>query len=102
MTRSRMPLSMSTTSHGLIRFRARRNEAKPGTLRACIIGREPPGWSGLERLLGESEGLDARLRQLAGTHLALSSEDNIPHELASEIRLARPGVLSPATSKFGP
>jgi hypothetical protein len=71
-----------------------RLEATPATLRERIVAREPPGWFGLEHLLGEVEPYTVSLRELAGVHLALDSEELTPEEEAARIRAERPDKLA--------
>ena len=70
-----------------------RLEATPATLRERIVAREPPGWFGLEHLLGEVEPYTASLRELDGVHLVLDSEELTPEEEAARIRAERPDKL---------
>jgi broad-specificity NMP kinase len=70
-----------------------RLEAKPVTMRERIIAREPPGWSGLEYLLGEVERYAVALPKLDGVHLTLDSERVKPEEEAALIRSERPDKL---------
>jgi broad-specificity NMP kinase len=70
-----------------------RLEAAPETLRERILAREPPGWSGLEHLLGEMERWAVSLTELDGVHLSLDSERLGPDELAARIRSERPEKL---------
>ena len=72
-----------------------RLEAGAATLHERIVAREPPGWSGLERLLGEAREFEGRLKTLAGTQLVLDSERLEPDEIAARIRAARPERLMP-------
>jgi hypothetical protein len=72
-----------------------RLEARLATLRRRIVAREPPGWVGLNHLLGETEPLDASLRQLEGVDLVLDSERLGPTEIAGRVRAARPDKLAP-------
>ncbi len=71
-----------------------RLEAAPATLRERIVAREPPGWFGLEHLLGEVEPYSISLRKLDGVHLALDSERLTPEEEAVRIRAERPDKLA--------
>ena len=71
-------------------------EAPAATLRARITAREPPGWSGLERLVGEAEPLQEALAGLDGVHLRLDSERLAPAEISDRIRSARPDILRAA------
>jgi chloramphenicol 3-O-phosphotransferase len=63
------------------------------TLRQRIVEREPPGWSGLDYLLGETERWAVALEELEGVHLALDTEALTPDEAAGRIRAERPDVL---------
>ena len=64
-------------------------ESSPATLRKRIIEREPPGWSGLEYLLGEMERYAVVLKELDGLHARLDTEQLGPDEVAAQIRAAR-------------
>jgi hypothetical protein len=70
-----------------------RLDARPETCRERIVAREPPGWSGLEHLLGEMERWAVSLTELAGVHLVLDSESLDPDEVAARIRAERPDEL---------
>jgi broad-specificity NMP kinase len=70
-----------------------RLEARLATLRERIVAREPPGWPGLEYLLGETEPLHTALPQLDGVHLVLDTEQLEPAEIAERVRSARPDKL---------
>lgn len=70
-----------------------RLEARLATLRQRIIAREPPGWHGLDHLLGETEPLHTALAQLDGVHLVLDTEQLEPAEITARIRSARPDKL---------
>lgn len=67
--------------------------ARPATLRRRIEEREPPGWSGLERLIAEAGTLGAKLAGMEGVGLALDSEEHDSGEIAARIRAARPDLL---------
>jgi hypothetical protein len=71
-----------------------RLEAAPETLRDRIVAREPPGWSGLETLLEETEKLAPAMAALPGVHLTLDSERTTLAGIASAIRAARPDKLT--------
>jgi hypothetical protein len=58
------------------------------------VAREPPGWSGLDYLLGYTEGALGSLAELDGVHLALDTEALEPGEIAARIRAARPDRLT--------
>jgi hypothetical protein len=81
--------ALGADDHLLVRLRA-----DPATLRERIIAREPDGWSGLERLLGETERLQATMPSLEGVHVVLDSERLTLAEIAESIREARPDVLA--------
>ena len=66
-----------------------RLDAPVELLRERIVAREPPGWSGLEHLLGEAE---RGLGELEGA-LVLSTEEMTSSAIAERIRAARPDVL---------
>ena len=70
-----------------------RLDARLATLRERIIAREPPGWPGLEYLLGETEPLHTALPRLDGVHLVLDTEQLEPAEITERVRAARPGML---------
>jgi broad-specificity NMP kinase len=78
--------AVGVDDHLLVRL-----EAELPTLRERVVAREPPGWSGLEHLLGETEPLAAGLARLGDVHLVLDSERLAPHEIAERIRSALPG-----------
>ena len=69
-------------------------EATPATMRERIVAREPPGWWGLEHLLGEVEPYAISLRELDGVHVTLDSEALTPEEEAARIRAERPDQLA--------
>ena len=58
------------------------------------MAREPPGWWGLEHLLGEVEPYAISLRELDGVHVTLDSEELTPEEEAARIRAERPDKLA--------
>lgn len=62
-------------------------------LRERIVEREPPGWSGLEYLLGATERYAGLLKELDGIHLTLDTAALAPHEIAARIRAERPDKL---------
>jgi len=68
-------------------------EAPPGVLRHRILEREPPGWSGLDHLLGEMERWAVVLKELDGVHLTLDTDGLSPDEAAARIRSERPDEL---------
>jgi hypothetical protein len=68
-------------------------EATPSTMRERIVAREPPGWSGLEHLLGEVERYAASLPRLDGVHVVCNTEQLTPDEVAVRIRATRPDRL---------
>jgi hypothetical protein len=70
-----------------------RLDADAAALQQRIRDREPPGWSGLDYLLGEAERYAGTLAQLDGVHLTLDSECLSPDEIAARIRAERPDVL---------
>jgi len=72
-----------------------RLEARLATLRRRIVAREPPGWPGLDHLLGETEPLHTSLAQLDGVDLALDTERLGPTEIAERVRAARTDKLAP-------
>jgi hypothetical protein len=81
--------AVGADDHLLVRL-----DAAPETLRQRVITREPPGWSGLDHLLGEIPRLRDGLTALGGAQLALSTDDEPPAAVAGRIRAARPGELS--------
>lgn len=56
------------------------------TLRERIAAREPPGWHGLERLLGETEPLARVAAELGGVHLVVDTTTATTPEVAGRIR----------------
>jgi hypothetical protein len=68
-------------------------DAPPATMRRRVIDREPPGWSGLPRMLDEIPTLRAAIAELPDVHLVLDSDRVEPRELARQIRAARPDKL---------
>lgn len=81
--------AVGADDHLLVRL-----EARLATLRQRIITREPPGWHGLDHLLGETEPLHRALSQLDGVHLALDTEQLGWAEIAERVRGARPTCSS--------
>ena len=81
--------ALGADDHLLVRL-----EAAPATLRDRIVAREPPGWSGLERLLGETETLAPAMAVLPGVHLTLDTERLTLAEISECIRGARPDRLT--------
>ncbi len=67
--------------------------APPALLRQRILEREPPGWSGLDHLLGEAETLTVSQAELEGVHLVADSARAGPDEIAARIRAERPDLL---------
>jgi hypothetical protein len=63
------------------------------TLKKRIIEREPPNWSGLEYLLGETERWAVVLKELDDVHLRLDTERLDLDEVTARIRAARPDRL---------
>ena len=68
-------------------------EAELETLRARIHEREPPGWSGLDYLIRETERWADALAHMDGVHVRLDTERLSPDEVAARIRAERPDVL---------
>jgi len=68
-------------------------ESSLPTLKKRIIGREPPNWSGLGYLLGETERWAVVLKELDGVHLRLDTERLDLDEVVARIRAARPDRL---------
>ena len=63
-----------------------RLDAPPEVLRDRIARREPPGWSGLGRLLDAAGPLAAAHAALPGVDLVLPTEDADPRAVAAAIR----------------
>ena len=70
-----------------------RLEASPGMLQKRILEREPPGWSGLPRLLHGVDEIAATSRLLEDIDLVCSTEETTPLSVAAQIRSARPALL---------
>jgi len=68
-------------------------ESSLPTLKKRIIGREPPNWSGLGHLLGETERWAVVLKELDGVHLRLDTERLDLDEVVARIRAERPDRL---------
>ena len=68
-------------------------ESSLTTLRKRIVEREPPNWSGLEHLLGETERWAVVLKELDGVHVRCNTEQLTPDEVTARIRAARPDRL---------
>jgi hypothetical protein len=81
--------AVGADDHLLVRL-----EAKPATMRERIVAREPPGWFGLDYLLGEVERYAVALPELDGVHVTLDSERLSPQEEAARIRSERPDKLA--------
>jgi hypothetical protein len=81
--------AVGADDHLLVRL-----EATPATMRERIVAREPPGWFGLEHLLGEVEPYAISQRELDGVHVTLDSEQLSPPEEAARIRSERPDKLA--------
>ena len=82
--------AVGADDHLLVRL-----DAPVATMRERIVEREPPGWFGLEHLLGEVEPLDRSLAALDGVHLTLDTERLSLAEVVERIRQARPERLLP-------
>jgi broad-specificity NMP kinase len=80
--------AVGADDHLLVRL-----EAPPALLRQRILQREPPGWSGLDHLLGEAEVLAESQAELGGVHLVADSARAGPDEIAARIRAERPDKL---------
>jgi broad-specificity NMP kinase len=74
--------AVGADDHLLVRL-----DALPGTLRARIEAREPPGWFGLDYLLGYAERSPAMLATVEAG-LVLDTEKLTPAESAERIRAA--------------
>ena len=81
--------AVGADDHLLVRL-----EATSATMRDRIVAREPPGWWGLEHLLGEVEPYAISQRELDGVHVTLDSEQLSPEEEAARIRSERPDKLA--------
>jgi hypothetical protein len=79
--------AVGAEDHLLVRL-----EAGLPTLRERIVAREPPGWFGLDHLLGLAEQ-SAAFTGLDGTHLVLNTDELRHEEVAERIRAARPDRL---------
>jgi chloramphenicol 3-O-phosphotransferase len=71
-----------------------RLEARPATLVERIVDREPPSWSGLDRLVEHTQELAATMPALSGVDLVLSTDGERAEDVAARIRAARPDWLS--------
>jgi broad-specificity NMP kinase len=78
--------AVAADDHLLVRL-----EAELPTLRERIVAREPPDWSSLDYLLGETDRLVVEMAELDGVHLVLDSERLGADEIAARIRSALPG-----------
>jgi hypothetical protein len=81
--------AVGADDHLLVRL-----DATPAAMQERVLAREPPGWSGLEHLLGEVERYAISLSELDGVHLTLDSERLSPEEIAARIRSERPDRLA--------
>ncbi len=63
-----------------------RVDAPPEALKARIEAREPPEWTGLERLLNAIDDLATRHAGLDGIDLVLNTADTDPTAVAATIR----------------
>jgi adenylylsulfate kinase-like enzyme len=82
--------AVGADDHLLVRL-----DAPVATMRERIVEREPPGWFGLEHLVGEVEPLERSLDGLDGVHLTLDTERLSLAEVVERIRKARPELLLP-------
>ena len=82
--------AVGADDHLLVRL-----EAPVTTMRERIVEREPPGWFGLEHLLGEVEPLARSLAELDGVHLTLDTQELSLAEVVERIRSTRPELLLP-------
>jgi hypothetical protein len=62
-------------------------------LRQRILAREPPGWSGLDHLLDETERWVEVIGALDGVHLTIDTMRTGPPQAAASIRSERPEKL---------
>jgi hypothetical protein len=84
--------ALGADAHFLVRL-----EARPATLVARIIDREPESWSGLAGLVEHTQVLATTMPALRGVDLVVSTEGERPEAVAARIRAALPGdVLAPA------
>jgi broad-specificity NMP kinase len=81
--------AVGADDHLLVRL-----DARPQTMQERIVAREPPGWSGLEHLLGEVQRYAISLAELDGVQLALDTEELGPEEAAARIRSERADKLA--------
>ena len=68
-------------------------EAAPVTLQKRIVEREPPGWSGLPRLLHAADEIASTSRLLEDIDIVCCTDDTTPLSVAAQIRSARPALL---------
>ena len=80
--------AVGADAHAVVRL-----EAEPETLARRIVEREPGSWSGLDQLVAASARLAPVIADLDGIHLALSTEDARPSDVAVQIRDAFPEPL---------
>ncbi len=73
--------AVAADEHVIVRL-----EAHPDTLRARIVARDPPGWSGLPDQLRASRELAASMPSLAGVDVVLSTEGREAEDVAGELR----------------
>jgi len=71
-----------------------RLEARPATLAERIIRREPDGWSGLSELVEHAQQLAAIVPDTGSIDVVLSTEDQLPEHVATQIREALPARFS--------
>ncbi len=81
--------AVGADDHLLVRL-----DAEPALLRARIIAREPPGWSGLDHLLDEAPRLRTGLAALGGEQIVIDTGHAALPEIVDRIRAARPDKLS--------
>jgi hypothetical protein len=70
-----------------------RLEARPATLVARLVEREPADWSGLAQLIEHTRRLAVSMPALLGADLVLSTEGQRPETVAERIRAACPDRL---------
>jgi hypothetical protein len=67
-------------------------------LQKRMVEREPPGWSGLPRLLRAADEIAVTSRLLEDIDIVCSTDDTTPLSVAAQIRSARPPLLERSPS----
>jgi hypothetical protein len=80
--------AVGADDHLLVRL-----EAPYALLRQRILAREPPGWSGIDPLLQETERWVRVIAELDGVHLTVDTARTSPLDAAARIRAKRPDKL---------